>query len=528
MNTSLLKHVGKAAVMTALAASAFCATGAATAQTRGGTLFAVVQPEPPMVMLGLNQQSPTQYVGAKIYESLLTYSPELKPMPSLAKSWVISPDGLTYTFDLQSGVTWHDGKPFTAADVVFSVDKFLREVHPRVRVVINKYVASVTAVNDLRVEFKLKDKFAPFMSLFGADNMTMVPKHLYEGTDFKNNPHNQHPVGTGPFMFKEWKKGSNITLVRNPNYWKKGLPYLDGIVFQVIPDAASRSVAFEKGNVQVLRGNDIDYVDVKRLQALPGVESTNKGSEMYSPMTSLVMNQRKAPFNNVKIRQAVMHSLNRKFIVDNIFFGIGKVATGPISSGTMFYDQNVTKYDYDLKKARALVKESGVDLAANPIKILAYPYGSAWDRLTEYTRQSLEQIGFKVEIEAADAGGWATRMANFDFDVSFHFTDQFGDPAIGVSRLFLSTNIVKGSPFVNNQGYNNPKVDELFNSAAATLVPEERQKFYSDVQKILVDDVANGYLFEMKNVSFNRKNVKNLITTGTGLNSSFDQVYIEK
>lgn len=509
-------------------AAAFLSGPVAQAQTRGGTLNAIVQPEPPILMLGLNQQGPTQFVAGKIYQSLLTYDAQLKPQPSLAKSWKIAPDGLTYVFELQSGVKWHDGKPFSAADVVFSVDKFLREVHPRGRLIINKYIESVKALNESTVEFKLKESFSPFMSIFVVDNMPMVPKHVYEGTDFRNNPANQTPIGTGPFKFKEWKKGSHIVLVRNPDYWKKGLPYLDEIVFRVIPDAASRAVAFEKGDVQLLRGGDVDNVDVKRIKALPNVEMTTKGWEMYAPMAFMVMNQRKAPFNNLKVRQAVMHAINRKFIVDHIFFGMGKVATGPIASTTLFYDKNVPQYDFNLKKARALVQESGVNVGATPIKILAFPYGSAWDRLGEYTKQSLEQIGFKVELDPVDAGGWAKRTGDFDFDLTFNFTYQYGDPALGVARHFLSTNAVKGSPFVNNQGYNNPKVDELFSTAAASRLPELRQKLYSEAQKILVNDVANGSLFEVENATFYRKNIKNLVKTGIGLNETFDDVYIEK
>lgn len=509
-------------------AAAFLGGSVAQAQTRGGTLNAIVQPEPPILMLGLNQQGPTQFVAGKIYQSLLTYDAQLKPQPSLAKSWKIAPDGLTYVFELQSGVKWHDGKPFSAADVVFSVDKFLREVHPRGRLIINKYIESVKALNESTVEFKLKESFSPFMSIFVVDNMPMVPKHIYEGTDFRNNPANQTPIGTGPFKFKEWKKGSHIVLVRNPDYWKKGLPYLDEIVFRVIPDAASRAVAFEKGDVQLLRGGDVDNVDVKRIKALPNVEMTTKGWEMYAPMAFMVMNQRKAPFNNLKVRQAVMHAINRKFIVDHIFFGMGKVATGPIASTTLFYDKNVPQYDFNLKKARALVQESGVNVGATPIKILAFPYGSAWDRLGEYTKQSLEQIGFKVELDPVDAGGWAKRTGDFDFDLTFNFTYQYGDPALGVARHFLSTNAVKGSPFVNNQGYNNPKVDELFSTAAASRLPELRQKLYSEAQKILVNDVANGSLFEVENGTFYRKNIKNLVKTGIGLNETFDDVYIEK
>lgn len=511
-------------------AIAACLFGASAvhAQTQGGTLSAIVQPEPPILMLGLNQQGPTQYVAGKIYQSLLTYDAQLKPMPSLAKSWKAADDGLTYTFELQQGVKWHDGKPFSSADVVFSVDKFLREVHPRGRLVINKYVESVTALDANTVEFKLKEPFAPFLSLFVVDNMPMVPKHIYEGTDFKTNPANQTPIGTGPFKFKEWKKGSHIILTRNSEYWKKGLPYLDEIVFHVIPDAASRAVAFERGDVQLLRGGDVDNVDVKRLKTLPNVEMTTKGWEMYSPLAFLSMNERKPPFDNVKVRQAVMHAINRKFIVDNIFFGMGKVATGPIASTTLYYDKNVPQYAYDIKKARALVAESGVDVGATEVKLLAFPYGAAWDRLAEYTKQSLERIGFKVRIEAADAGGWAKRSGDFDFDLTFNFTYQYGDPALGVARHFLSTNAVKGSPFVNNQGYKNLKVDELFLTAASARTPALRQKLYSEVQTILTSEVANGSLFEIENATFYQKNIKNLVTTAIGLNESFDNVYFEK
>lgn len=525
--TSASSRIMKASAALA-AATWLLASGAVHAQTQGGTLTAIVQPEPPILMLGLNQQAPTQYVAGKIYQSLLTYDHDLKPQPSLAKSWKVSSDGLTYTFELQRGVKWHDGKPFSAADVVFSVDKFLRETHPRGRLVINKYIASVTALTDSTVEFKLKESFSPFMSLFVVDNMPMVPKHIYEGTDYRTNPANQTPIGTGPFKFKEWKKGSHIVLTRNNEYWKEGKPFLNEIVFRVIPDAASRAVAFERGDVQVLRGGDVDNVDVKRLKAMPNIEMTTKGWEMYAPLAFMSMNQRKPPFDNVKVRQAVMHAINRKFIVDNIFFGMGKIATGPIASTTLYYDKNVPQYPYDLKKARALIAESGVNVGATPIKLLSFPYGSAWERLAEYTRQSLEQIGFKVQIDAADAGGWAKRSGDFDFDLTFNFTYQYGDPALGVARHFLSTNSIKGSPFVNNQGYKNLKVDELFSTAAAARTPELRQRLYSEVQNVLVSEVATGALFEIEYATFYPKHIKNLVTTGIGLNESFDNVYFDK
>jgi len=521
-------HSFRAAGLAILVAGGLIASSAATAQTRGGTLYAIAQPEPALLMLGLNQQSSTQYVAGKIYESLLRWSPDLKPLPGLAKSWKISGDGLTYTFALEPNVKWHDGKPFSSEDVVFSIDKFLRKSHPRSRVIINQVVDTVKAIDKDTVEIKLKQPFGPFLTAFVSDNLPMVPKHIYDNTDYAANPANQTPIGTGPFKFKEWRKGSHIILERNPNYWKPGLPYLDSIVFRVIPDSASRAVAFENNTVQVLRSGDVDNVDVKRLRELPNVDFTTAGWEMFSPLSYVVMNERKPPFNNIKVRQAVMHAINRKFVVDNIFFGFGKVATGPISSTTAFYDPNVTRYDYDPAKAKALLKESGVDVGAYPVKLLAFPYGSTWERLTEYVRQSLQQVGFKVDIEAADSASWSKRMSDFDFDFTFSFSQQYGDPALGVSRHFLSTNAVKGSPFVNNQGYANPKVDELWLKGATATTREQRQAAYTQLQKILVDEVANGYLFEIQNPTLSRKNVRNLVTTAIGLNDTFDTVSIEK
>lgn len=521
------QKLGSRLLLIWLLLSSLCVFNPGFAKSKEGTLIAIVHPEPPTLMLGLNQQGPTLYVAGKIYQSLLVFDAQLNPYPSLARSWEVSKDGLVYTFELQKGVRWHDGKPFSAADVVFSVDVFLRQMHPRARVMINQIIASVTAVNDHRVVFKLKQPFAPFLSSLVVDNMPIVPKHIYEGTDFKNNPANQTPIGTGPFKFKEWKRGSHIILVRNPDYWKKGLPYLDKIIFRVIPDAASRAVAFEKGEVHLLRGGDIDNVDARRIRALVDVATTNQGWEMFSPLAYILMNQRKAPFNDIKVRQAVMHAINRKFIVDHIFFGLGKVATGPIASTTLFYDANVPSYRYDLKKARDLIRDSGVDLKRTTIRLLPLPYGSTWDRLAEYMKQSLERIGFKVEMEAADAGSWSKRVGEFDYDMSFCFSYQYGDPALGVSRHFLSTNQMPGSPFVNNQGYQNPEIDHLLAQAAMQIDPIVRQKLYSTAQQILVAEVANGYLFELENPTFYRKSIKKLVTTAIGLNETFESVYFQ-
>ena len=500
----------------------------ALAQTKGGTLNMIVQPEPPVIVTAINQQGPTQFVAGKIYESLLTYSTDLKPQPGLAKSWEAAADGLTYTLHLQENVKWHDGKPFTSEDVVFSLADMLPKTHARARVILNKFVESVQAPDAKTVVVKLKTPFPAFMLMFEPGFAPMMPKHLYAGTDYMTNPANQKPVGTGPFMFKEWKRGEYIKLTRNPDYWKPGMPYLDELVFNVIPDAASRAVAFERGSVDVLRGGDVDNVDIKRLRALPKVEYTTAGWEMFSPQAYLIFNMRKPPFDNLKVRQAVMAAMNRNMVVNNIFFGLGKVSTSPFVTTEMFYDKNMPPMPFDMKKARALIKESGIKPEDYTIRQLSFPYGSTWDRLGEYTKQALEQLGFKVNLESTDAGGWASRTGNWDFDMTTTFTYQYGDPALGVQRLYITSNIVKGSPFANVQGYSNPETDKQWEAAASEVDPAKRQELYTKLQTTLVNDVANGFLVDMEFPTLYRANVKNLVKTAIGLNESFDDVYIEK
>jgi peptide/nickel transport system substrate-binding protein len=212
---NLFKNIIVGAVVTMVAG-----LSAASAQSPklGGAVHVIVNPQLPTLMQGLNQNGPTNMVAGNIYESLLRYDENLNPQPSLAKSWEISSDAKVYTFKLQEGVTWHDGKPFSADDVVFSLDKFLREVHPRWRPIANRQVDRIEKVDDLTVKIVLKQPFGPLLLSQEVGSAPMIPKHIYDGTDYRANPMNNTPIGTGPFKFSEWKKGSFIRLVKNPNY----------------------------------------------------------------------------------------------------------------------------------------------------------------------------------------------------------------------------------------------------------------------------------------------------------------------
>jgi peptide/nickel transport system substrate-binding protein len=497
----------------------------------GGTLNLIVQPEPPILMLGINQQGPTQYVAGKIYEPLLIYDKDLSPQPWLARDFEISLDGLTYTFHLHEDVRWHDGEPFTAHDVVFTTRDFLPEVHPRARTGF-ALAESIEALDDHTVQFTLEAPYPPFIYAFELSTAPMIPRHLYEGTDFRTNPNNETPIGTGPFTFDEWDRGAYVHLVRNDDYWQEGLPYLDEIYFQIIPDAASRALAFETGQVHVLRGGDIEYFDVPRLGELPGVVTTTDGWEMFSPLSWLQMNLRVEPMDDPRFRQAVMYAIDREFVRDNLWFGFGVVAKGPIASTTLFHDPDLLVYDYDPARAEALLDEMGLEPRADgvraSIRMMPLPYGETWQRLAEVVREQLGQVGIEVQLEAVDAGTWASRLSDWDFEMTFNFLYQYGDPALGVSRNYITDNIITGTPFANNGGYSNPQVDELFRRAAVELDPDKREALYSEVQHILVEEVPVGWMLELEFPTLYRDNVHNLVTTSIGLNETFHDVWIER
>ncbi|MEK1940483.1 MAG: ABC transporter substrate-binding protein [Pseudomonas sp.] len=515
------------ALVTALALTWLPTAGAEP--VRGGTLGLVAQPEPPALVHALVSHVATQYVSGKILQSLIEFDHDLKPQPVLAREWTTSDDRLTWTFTLQDGVTWHDGQPFSADDVVFSFTTFYPTVDPRQKSLFADYFQSVEALDATHVRFTLKKPFAPLLDLLGSGLRPVVAKHVYDGKgDFRANPANLQPIGTGPFVFKEWKRGAYIRLERNPHYWKKDLPYLDAVVFHVIPDAASRAAAFERGDIQVLRSGDADYADLSRLAALPGVIRTEQGWEAFRGQAFLQINTRKPPLDNAKVREAILLALDRKFIVDNIFFGTGKPAEGIFPIGSPEHDPNVEQHAFNQAKARQLIQESGVDLSKVRLRLLNGEKGGAWERAAEYTRQALQPLGIKVQVVTSDSATWYQRVSDWDFDLTYNFSFQVGDPYLSTSYFYRTDNIAKGSPFNNVVGYSNPVADKLWQDAANAPDSATRIATYHRLEAVLNTDLPILPIFEMRFPTLYHDGVKNLLKTATSVNESLDQVYVEK
>jgi peptide/nickel transport system substrate-binding protein len=504
---------------------------------RGGTLVMVVQPEPPTLAAYQSTSGPIGQVSTKVYEGLLEYDFDLKPVPGLAKSWTVSSDGKTITFKLQDGVKFHDGKPFTSEDVKFSILDVLKKVHPR-GISTFRAVESIDTPDPLTVVVHLSEP-APYMlmALSGYES-PMLPKHVFGTGDLANHPNANKPVGTGPFKFVEWQKGQYMRFDRNPDYWKKGRPYLDRVVARFIADGSTRAATLETQETHIAGFSAVLPLDVKRLEGLSHLAVTTKGYEMQSPIIELDFNTTKKPFDNVKVRQAIAYAIDRKFVIDNIWFGFGKPATGPISSNfkaTGIYTADVMNYNVPngVEMANKLLDEAGLKRGADGIRFEIVhditPYGEEWRRFGEYVQQQLAKLGIKVTLRYEDVPTWLRRIyTNYDFDLTNNWIQTLADPVIGVHRLYSSKSIKQGTVFVNDSRWSSPETDKLMDQATVEPDAKKRAAFYHDFQKKVVEASPLIWVMELDFTTVYNKKVHDWLVSPLGLYSSFDQAWLAK
>ena len=515
----------------------FLSLSPAPAQQRGGTLVMITQPEPPTLASYISTAGPIGQVTAKIFDGLLEYDFNLKPIPSLAESWDVSADGKTVTFRLRKDVKFHDGKPFTSADVKFTVMEVLKKYHPRG---INTYrdLTDIETPDANTAIFKLAHPAPYMMMALSGYESPMIPKHIYEQGDIRNSDYANKPVGTGPFKFVEWRRGEYVRLDRNPDYWRKGLPYLDRIVARFIADSATRTAVMEKGEAHIAGFGAVPYSDIANLSKLPTLAVTTKGYEMISPIVELDFNTKKPPFDNEKVRQAVSYAISRKFIIENIWFGFGKPATGPISSNftvTGLYTPDVMNYNVPdgVERANKLLDEAGFPKKADGTRFEIVhdltPYGEEWQRFGEYVQQALAQVGIKASLRYEDVPTWLKRIyTDYDFQLTSNFLYNLADPVIGVHREYHSNSVKQGTVFVNGTRWSSPRTDELMNLATVEPDLAKRSAEYHEFQKLVVEAAPIVWTHELTFPTVYNKSYKDLITTPLGIYGSFDRAYFEK
>ncbi|TDT99807.1 peptide/nickel transport system substrate-binding protein [Azorhizobium sp. AG788] len=515
-----------------LAGRAAFAAGADAGGTpvRGGVLRFLVEQEPTTLVTIAHTAGPSTRVSPKVTEGLLQYGFDYEPKPQLATEWSVSPDGLTYVFKLRPNVKWHDGKDFTSADVAYSI-KLLKENHPRGRATFSS-VTVVETPDPLTAIIRLS-KPAPYLLVaLDASESPIVPKHLYEGTDPLTNRNASAPVGTGPFVFREWVKGSHIILDRNPNYWDPGKPYLDRVVVRFIADQSARSAAFETGELDLGGGPPVPRSDLARIQALPNIGSDTRGYEYNGNMTQLFFNFDTPVLKDKKVRLAIAKAIDHKKLLDVVYFGYGTIAPSPLGVDVKkFIDPNIKTYGFDLAAANKLLDEAGYPRKADdtrfPLRLYANPYNS--QASGDFVKQALARIGIPVDFQFFDFSTYLQKAYTArDFDLTLEALSTTFDPTPGVQRVYWSKNFKIGLPFSNASHYDNPEVDALLEAAAVEADEEKRIAIWRKFQQVTHDDVAAVNLISPAGVTLFSKKVKNHTLGVTGVNASFADVYIEK
>jgi peptide/nickel transport system substrate-binding protein len=517
--------------------SMFMLAAPVAAQKPGGTMVMLVQPEPPTLASYMNTSGPIGMVTSKIFDGLLEYDMKLQPIASLAEKWEITPDGKTITFKIREGVTFHDGKPLTSADVQFSIMEAAKKTHPRGPNTF-RAVTAVETPDATTAIFKLSEA-APYMIMALSSYETpILPKHIYGEGDLKAHPNANNPIGSGPFKFVEWKKGELIRLDKNPAYWRKGQPYLDRIVARYIPDATTRTAALEKGEVHFAAMGAVPFNDAKKLASSTLVDVTTVGHEMISPVSEFLLNTKKAPLDNVKVRQAIAHAVDRQFIIDNIWFGYGKAATGPMSSNfapSGLYTDKVKIYQAanGVEIANKLLDEAGFPKKEGGFRFElthdSLPYGQEWNRTGEYFQQAMAKIGIKINIRLEDVPRWLKRVyTDYDFDTTAGYLYNLPDPVLGVHRVAHSGQIKPGTVFVNGARWSDPKVDELLDKATIEPDPKKRGELYAEFLKIIADNSPIIWVHEMNFPSVINKKYKDVIVSPLGVYSNQAYAWFDK
>lgn len=466
----------------------------AEAPQRGGTLIMALDTDPPTVNPAVTTGVPDVSVGSLVYEALTRIDENFQAVACLAESWTVTPDNLTYTFKLVT-TDWHDGVAFTSRDVKFSLENVSAKYGPKFSAAAS-HIRQITTPDEHTVVIELNNPFGPMLfSLSSYSNAAIMPAHIFEGTDVLTNQATlAKPIGTGPFVMKEWVRGQTIALDRNPHYRRPGLPYLDQIVFRMIPDTTARVLALKAGEIDYIYFYYFSASQYSQIAGDPNIQLRERGT----PEDHLIIwNTRRTPFDNVKVRQALFIALDRAFIKKAVYQNLGAVMPGAMDSKlTWAHDPNIDlgkMYPFDPAKAAAMLDEVGLKPGPDGKRFKVNLVYDSADSSNERLAQVAQSMWQKIGVDAVYAGLTRNMMlprvfTDWDFDATLQAYSTGGDPALGVSRLYVSSAIRK-APFVNASGYSNPDVDRLFAAGAAAAALTDRASAYQQVEQVLARDL---------------------------------------
>lgn len=476
------------------------AAAQATGPRYGGTLRLGMQTDPVGLDPHLATATATRNMMEHIYDTLVFYSAGGRFTPGLAESWTTSPDGLTWTFTLRRNAKFHNGRPMTAEDVIYSINRIKdpRTRSPRAGDFAD--VEAVTAPDPYTAVFRLKKPFAPLLAkLSGSIAAAIVPREVVE----RDGDLNTNPTGTGPFRFIGYTPQQRLTLVRSGDYWEsdatgRRLPYLDRLEFVFFPDAIARATAIRTGTVDF-----IEYVpssEVRSLRADPNVEVVGGPSANFR---TIYINNAVAPFNNVKVRQALAWSVNRKEIIDTALFGVGGIeATGNVIPPGNFFALTRNVYDKtDPERAKRLLSEAGFP---NGIDADLY-VTSTFDFLrtpAEIIQAQAAKAGIRLRIVAADWSVYLPTVFAKRYTLTILGTSGQVDPD---DYLFNNFRTGDARNFVN---FSDPAFDKLVEEGQTIANEAQRKRIYDQAQMRLMELVPMVMLFHSTTFEAVRRHVQ--------------------
>ena len=488
----------------------------AAATPTSGDLLTVGCQNPRTLNPAVQSGNVTGMPGAQLFAGLVLLDAAFQPVPYLAKSWETSSDGLVYRFNLVENALFHDGRPVTAKDVVFSVNA-VKENHPLMSVTYKVILESVAAVGKHTVEIRLKRPFTGLFGLLTPPLTPILPEHVYgeHAGPLRNNPANDKPVGSGPYRLLEWQRSAQLRMTRADNFFA-GTPFFQNLAFVLSEDSLSKTLMLEKGEIDYLPFSFLRVTDLSRLESNKNLVLTRKGYDAIGPINYLEFNLRVKPLDNLLVRQAIAHAIDKNFITSRLHRGLSKPLHGPFHSDNFYYDEAALQvYDYNLEKANALLDQAGLKPNAQGIRAtftLDVPTfePDSMTLVADYLKPQLRRVGIDINLrKSSDFASWAKRIGSWDFEMTMNSTFNWSDPAVGVDRSFLSSNI-KEQVWTNTAAYANDQVDQWLAQAAAEADPIARKALYAKFQKQVTSDLPFVWTNEGIYVTVYNKKLTNI------------------
>lgn len=434
-------------------------------------------------------------IHGKVYETLVTFDKNRNFAPLLAKSWEQVND-TTWTFKLNEGITFHDGAAFNAQAVKTTFDRLLDPATSSPQRDKLGMIQELVVDDEYTVTFKLNQPYAGLLSILASQEGSIISPEA-----IKNKPENlkTHPVGTGPFIFESWTSGQAINLTTNDNYWGNK-PSYKKLTFKIVPEDATRLAMVENGEAHIS-----DQVPVTELDRIENSSTMSLFRTEGLAVEFVGFNTQDSLLSNVKVRQAISYAIDREAIISGIYDNVGTLANSAMSPMVIGYSENVKGYDYDLEKAKALLKEAGI-AEGTTIKLLTSDRKERIN-MAEVIQSQLKGIGLNVEIQVMEYGAFINEITNKQHQMFISgWGNATGDGDYNQYNLFHT--VSQGAPG-NHFFYSNPEVDKLIEAARGEGDLAKRAQLYEDAMKIELDEAVYIPVRNYEHLAVYNNKVKN-------------------